>query len=216
MRIGIMCHASFGGSARIGTELAIALARRGHRVHLFTRTPPLGGLHRRHNVVLHTMIPDMTDTLHPSVLHTDWPEGDLRRYLAKIVHVIATEGLDVLHFHYAMPFAFVAQRLRDQLGDATPRLVGTLHGTDVIHFGKDPVIGVQLAEALRSFDVVTAVSSSHAQLAATVFGLDSPPGVIPNFVDLSRFQPPRDRLAEIDFQFFEGLLYSERLDRNKP
>ncbi|MEE8303330.1 MAG: N-acetyl-alpha-D-glucosaminyl L-malate synthase BshA [Candidatus Tectomicrobia bacterium] len=189
MRIGMMCHASFGGSARIGTELAIALARHGHRVHLFTRTAPLWGQDQMHNVVLHTLIRDGSDNLHPATLHTSWSEEELQRYTSQILHVIVTQGLDVLHFHYAVPFAFVAQMIREQLGDATPMLVGTLHGTDVTHFGKEAVLGLQLAEALQSIDVLTAVSARHAQLAATVFSLSSLPQVIANFIDLSRFRP---------------------------
>ena len=143
MRIGMMCHASFGGSARIGIELAIALAGRGHRVHLFTRTTPLVGWDRSNGVVLHTLLPDATDTLHPATLHTDWSDRDLQRYTESILQVIADEHLDVLHFHYAVPFAFVAQNVRRCLGDMAPRLVGTLHGTDVTHFGKDPHGGAE-------------------------------------------------------------------------
>ena len=195
MRIGIMCHASFGGSARVGTELAIALARRGHRVHIFTGTPHLGNWDQVPNVVVHIITPSGEDDIHPATLHTDWSDGDLQRITSRVLRVIATEGLDVLHFHYAVPFAFVAQMLRGVLGEATPLLVGTLHGSDVTHFGKDPVRGPQLAEALRSCDVLTTVSTSHAQLATTVFGLSSPPHVIPNFVDLSRFRPHTEAYA---------------------
>ena len=190
MRIGIMCHASFGGSARIATGLALALARRGHWVHVFSRTTPLGGWDPMPNVVLHTMYPEAAETRHPATLHTNWSEAELRRYAAAIVRIIGTEGLDVLHFHYAVPFAFVAQRLRHQLGEAAPCLIGTLHGTDVTHCGHDAGLGLQVAEALRALDVVTAVSASHAELATTVFGLATPPMVIPNFVDLTRFRPP--------------------------
>lgn len=189
MRIGVMCHASFGGSARIGTELAIALAGRGHRVHIFTGTPHLGSWDQVPNVVVHIIPPSGEDDIHPATLHTDWSNGDLHSLTSRILGVIATEGLDVLHFHYAVPFAFVAQRLRGVLGESTPLLVGTLHGSDVTQFGEDPIRGPQLAEALRSSDLLTTVSTSHAQLAATVFGLSSPPHVIPNFVDLSRFRP---------------------------
>ena len=45
MRIGMMCHASFGGSARIGIELAMALAQREHCIHLVTHTTPYGYCH---------------------------------------------------------------------------------------------------------------------------------------------------------------------------
>ena len=196
MRIGVMCHASFGGSARVGTELAIALARRGHRVHIFTGTPHLGSWDQVPNVVVHIITPNGAGDIHPATLHTDWSDEDMQRFTSRILRVIATEGLDVLHFHYAVPFAFVAQTLRGVLGQSTPLLVGTLHGSDVTHFGEDPVRGPQLAEALRSSDILTTVSTSHAQLAAAVFGLSSPPHVIPNFVDLSRFRPHSD--AQVD------------------
>ena len=189
MRIGMMCHASFGGSARIGIELAIALARRGHRVHLFTRTTPLVGWNRSNGVVLHTLLPDAADTQHPATLHTDWSEGDLQRYTEDILRVIAAEHLDVLHFHYAVPFAFVAQNVRRCLGDMAPRLVGTLHGTDVTHFGKDPAVAPKLAAALRCNDVLTTVSFGHAKLAAAAFNLSSRPRVVSNFIDLARFKP---------------------------
>ena len=41
MRIGVLCHSSLGGSARVGTELALGMAERGHHVHLFARSAPL-------------------------------------------------------------------------------------------------------------------------------------------------------------------------------
>jgi N-acetyl-alpha-D-glucosaminyl L-malate synthase BshA len=190
MRIGMMCHASFGGSGRIGIELALALARHGHRVHLFTRTPPLGGgWGPIPNVELHTLAADGADEPHPSTLHTDWSDQDIQDYISLILGVMDTEGLDALHYHNAVPFAFFAERLQTLLGDAMPRLVGTLHGTDVTAFGKAPDVGPRLTKVLQSSDYLTTVSSRHAELATTGFDLPSPPQVIPNFVDLSRFWP---------------------------
>ena len=40
MRIGIVCYASVGGSGVVATELAHALALRGHRVHLISTEEP--------------------------------------------------------------------------------------------------------------------------------------------------------------------------------
>ena len=189
MHIGIMCHASYGGSARIATGLAIALAGLGHRVHIFTGTGPLANRDRMPDVVVHTITLDGAKGLHPATLHTDWSAEDLQRYTDRILQVINTEGLDVLHFHYAIPFAFVAQSIRDVLGKTMPLVIGTLHGTDVSNFGRDPVIGPRLAQVLKSSDVLTTVSESHAQLATEVFGLAEPPRAIPNFIDLSKFRP---------------------------
>ena len=195
MRIGMMCHASFGGSARIGIELAAALAGRGHQVHLFTRTTPLGCWDRSNGVWLHTLLPDATDTLHPATLHTNWSEHDLQQYTEDVLRVIADERLEVLHFHYAVPFAYVAEKVRGCLGDDAPLLVGTLHGTDVTHSGKDPAVAPKLAAALLCNDVLTTVSGSHARLAMSAFSLPSAPRVVSNFIDLSRFRPSQEEVA---------------------
>ena len=40
MRIGIVCYATVGGSGVVATELAHALARRGHDVHLISAELP--------------------------------------------------------------------------------------------------------------------------------------------------------------------------------
>ena len=200
MRVGMMCHASFGGSARIGIELATALAGRGHQVHLFTRTTPLGCWDRSNRVVLHTLLADASDTLHPATLHTNWSEHELRQYTEKVLRVIADERLDVLHFHYAVPFAYVAERVRSCLGDDAPLLVGTLHGTDVTHCSKDPSVALNLTSALHSNDVLTSVSRSHARLAASVFNLPCVPRVVSNFIDLSRFRPCREEASRFPLE----------------
>jgi len=189
MRIGIICLASFGGSARIATQLAVQLAQRGHRIHLFARTPPFGKQYHAEDVILHTVTTEREADIHPARLYTDWPEGDFEIFLSNILNVIAVEGLDVLHFHYAVPFAYLAAEVKHRLGLAAPWLVVTLHGTDVSEYGRDPIKGYHLAQALNEVDMLSTVSESHASLATDVFGLSTPPVVIPNFVDLSIFRP---------------------------
>ncbi len=189
MRIGIVCLASFGGSARIATQLAVQLAQRGHRIHLFARTPPFGHQNHAEDVILHTVIAEREADIHPARLYTDWSQGDFEIFLSNILDVIAVEGLDVLHFHYAVPFAYLAAEVKHRLGLAAPWLVVTLHGTDVSEYGRDPIKGYHLAQALNEVDLLSTVSESHASLATDVFGLSTPPVVIPNFVDLSIFRP---------------------------
>ena len=53
LAVGIICHAGFGGSARVALDLAEELALRGHRVHLFARAPPLGAAGFAPGVVFH-------------------------------------------------------------------------------------------------------------------------------------------------------------------
>ena len=189
MNIGIMCHSSFGGSARIATELAAELARRGHTVHLFTRTTPFGRWDHVSRVRLHRAVVDGESDIHPALLYTDWSVQECEALVSQILHVIAAEGLDVLHFHYAVPFAFLAEEVKRRLVRAAPVLIGTLHGTDVSNYGHDPAKGHALAAVLRNLDGLTTVSASYAHLASQLFGLSTYPEVIPNFVDLSRFQP---------------------------
>jgi N-acetyl-alpha-D-glucosaminyl L-malate synthase BshA len=186
MRIGIMCHSSYGGSGRIGLELAQELARRGHRVHLFTHTIPSGCLSPEAGVSVHCLDGNGG---HLSRLYLHWTDDELKALTARVLGMIATEGLDLLHFHYALPFALVAANLKSRLQAVAPLLVGTLHGSDVSLYGRHPAWRSRLSHILRSLDGLTTVSFSHARLAAWVFRLSHPPVVIPNFVDLSCFRP---------------------------
>ena len=190
MRIGVVCHSSLGGSARIATDLAFQLARRGHRVHVFAREKPFGGWDHSSGAVLHRVRANGHTRVDPAILCTDWPLAEFHALVSSVVRVVGEEGLDLLHFHYAVPFAFLAREIRNQLGTAAPALVGTLHGTDVTVHGRDPCSGTALGAVLKEVDAVTTVSNGHAQLAADVFRLPAPQ-VIPNFVDLARFGPGR-------------------------
>ncbi len=189
MRIGIMCHSSFGGSALIAIELADQLAKRGHRVHLFTRTTPFSHWDSKNGVTLHTIAPPDRDPVSAADLHVNWSAEEFEAFLSNVLKVAQAEGMDVLHFHYAVPFSFVARAVKRRMGVGAPLLIGTLHGTDVSIHGRHSDTGPKLGNALGHLDALTTVSDSHARLASDVFGLPTPPQVIPNFVDLSRFRP---------------------------
>jgi len=187
LRIGILCHSSFGGSARIATELAVGLAKRGHSVHLFTRTVPFGYWDASSGVNLHIITSRPENNLPSAELHIDWQDKEFEAYLSEVMKIAAS--LDVLHFQYAVPFAYVAAEVKRRLGEASPLLVGTLHGTDVSIHGRDPIRGPQLTQALQSADVLTTVSVNHSNLSAEIFSLTTSPQVIQNFVDLEKFHP---------------------------
>jgi len=114
---------------------------------------------------------------------------EIEAFKTRVLEVAATDKLDVLHFHYAVPFGFVAAEIKQRLRQAAPLLVGTLHGTDVSVYGNDPVKGPKLSQALRHMDLLTTVSANHARLSADVFGLPKQPEVVSNFVDLLKFRP---------------------------
>ena len=189
LNIGMMCHSSLGGSARVATELAAELCRRDHRVHVFSLTVPPGLPRTGKKPVLHRVLTEIDDGDCSPFLYTDWSDVEFDLFLSRLLETIEQEKIDLLHFHYAVPFAALAQEVKRQLGDDSPAIVGTLHGTDVLVYGSDPERGPELSRHLSAIDVVTTVSRPHALLSIDVLGLEEEPLVIPNFVDLERFRP---------------------------
>src|SRR5258706_8774939 len=131
MRIGITCYPTFGGSGVVATELGIALARGGDDVHFISYALPsrLRLLHER--VRFH----EVTVTSYP--LFDPYPPYTLA-LATKMAEVAQYERLDVLHVHYAIPHAISAHLARQILGDAAPKVITTLHGTDITLVGRDP------------------------------------------------------------------------------
>ena len=82
-------------------------------------------------------------------------------------------GLDVLHLHYALPFAACAAALRFRLAGRTPALVATLHGTDVVRPFQGPDERRRLRGDLLALDAVTAVSADLAGRAVRTGALPS-------------------------------------------
>lgn len=189
MNIGILCHSSMGGSVRIALELTKELANRGHRVHLFTQTTPFGYVDNQDGVILHPIVPDHKDRQHPAMLHLDWSTADLHAFVSNLLRVVQEEKLDVLHFHYAIPFAFIAAEIKQKMGQSAPLLAGTFHGSDVSVWGQDSNNVSRFIKILPQMDGLTTVSQSHAELVLGTFGLSFQLEIIPNFVDLSVFKP---------------------------
>jgi len=192
MRVGLLCHSGIGGSVRIATGLASGLSRRGHRVHVLARTPPAFDSLGESGVYLHTLLP-APDRDPPGALEVGWSSDEQAAFRSLVADVARAERLDVLHAHYAVPFAHVAASLVRSLGHDSPVAVATLHGTDVSIHGREPRRRRLLSEDLRVLGAITSVSRHHARLARQVLGLGGLPVVIPNFVDLTRFRPARFR-----------------------
>ncbi|MEN9799774.1 MAG: hypothetical protein RL653_3471 [Pseudomonadota bacterium] len=182
MRIGLTCHANFGGSGVIATELGLALAERGHDVHVVAaHAPPR--LRETPNVTLHVV---------ESPTHPLFPHGEYALALAsKLAEVCRAHALEVLHVHYAIPLATSALLACELLGKDAPRLVTTVHGTDVLTLGQDAAFKPLVRQALLRSDLVTAPSRFLARAAARDFALgDKAVEVVSNFVDTRRFVPP--------------------------
>jgi N-acetyl-alpha-D-glucosaminyl L-malate synthase BshA len=190
LHIGVVCYPTFGGSGVIATEVGAALARRGHRVHVISYDVPARFEAHAANLFFHAV--DVRD-------YPLFPQPQYAIALAsRLVDVARWERLDLLHVHYAVPHATSAWLACQVLGaGAAPRVVTTLHGTDITLVGSDPsYLPVTRFSILRS-DLVTAPSEFLRD--ASRARLDLPPEhpieVIPNFVDTDRYAPAptRDR-----------------------
>lgn len=181
LSIGIVCYPSLGGSGVVAAELANGLARRGHRVQIIASAPPGRALAESERLRFRRVaVPE-----HPVFQH---PPYELA-VAGAILDAAAAEPLDVLHVHYAVPHAASALLARRALGAAAPRLVVTLHGSDVHGLGLTHGIAAANRAAVATADRVTVPSAFLREQAFEHLRLDVE--VIPNFVDTVAFCPPR-------------------------
>ena len=84
-----------------------------------------------------------------------------------IVQVSKAERLDIVHAHYAIPHATAAYLARQVLastpGASVPRIITTLHGTDITLLGVDPSYSEIVRFGIEESDGITAVSESLKQ-----------------------------------------------------
>ncbi len=185
LRIGITCYPTFGGSGVVAAEVGQELARRGHRVHFICQDLPARLDAEAENVFFHSAQP------REYPLFQDQPYA--LALASRMVEVTEYEGLDLLHVHYAVPLATSAYLARKILGARAPRLVTTLHGTDITIVGNDASYLPITRFSIEQSDAVTAPSHYLAEATRHEIGIERPIEVIPNFVDTGRFVPDRSR-----------------------
>jgi L-malate glycosyltransferase len=183
-RVGILCHPTCGGSVRVACDMANAYSRAGVESIFFGEEFPyfLRDRDTRSSDVNH-------GGASQNVLNWHWPANKIQNLAMNVAEQVRNRGLDVLHFHYAAPFAHVTRVVKNCLKSETPVIVGTLHGTDITRYKTLPSARGKLARALGAVDRLTTVSHSYSRLAGSVFNLKQSPIVIPNPVDLGRFHP---------------------------
>jgi N-acetyl-alpha-D-glucosaminyl L-malate synthase BshA len=177
MNIGMVCYASVGGSGIVATELGKALARRGHQVHFISTETPFRLGEFQAGLAFHQVV---TPT-YPLFREPQY----LLSLANRIVQVARDFNLDVIHAHYAVPHATAAFLSRQVLaaGGSAPRVVTTLHGTDITLVGSDPSYSQIVAFSIEQSDRVTAVSESLRQATIAELGVTRDIAVIPNFLD---------------------------------
>jgi N-acetyl-alpha-D-glucosaminyl L-malate synthase BshA len=179
MNIGIVCYASIGGSGIIATELGKVLAARGHRVHILSRDMPARFGEYQPGLFFHRV---------ETPAYPLFREPQYILSLAnKIVQVSRDEELEIVHAHYAIPHATAGYLARQILAaghrSCVPKVITTLHGTDITLLGGDRSYSETVAFCIEQSDGVTAVSESLRADTYRELGVQHDIRVIPNFLD---------------------------------
>lgn len=183
MRIGIACYPTHGGSGVVASELALGLARRGHEIHIISYSTPfrLGAFHE--NLFIH----EVEAASYPLFQHPPFALA----LATKMVDVAREYRLDLIHSHYAIPFAASAYLARQILAPTRLKTVTTLHGTDITLVGLDKSFFSVCQFAMEQSDGLTAVSEYLRTKTVQEFGIRREIRVIYNWVDTDRYRPGR-------------------------
>jgi N-acetyl-alpha-D-glucosaminyl L-malate synthase BshA len=179
VNVAIVCYASVGGSGIVATELAKSLADRGHQVHVVSSDPPfrLGEFHA--GLMFHRV----ATPAYPLFREPQY----LLSLANRLVQLSREFRFDVVHAHYAIPHATVAYLARQILASAdgghVPKIITTLHGTDITLLGSDTSYSETVAFSIDQSDGVTAVSNSLKSETYRVLPVRRDIQVIPNFLD---------------------------------
>lgn len=179
MNIAIVCYPTFGGSGVVATELGLALGKRGHNIHFITYNLPV-----------------RLEALNDSKIYfheVNVPDYPLFKYQpyelalsSRLVDVIKSNKIDLLHVHYAIPHAYAAYMAKKMLFDIGIEIpiVTTLHGTDITLVGSHPFYRPAVTFSINHSDRVTAVSKSLKDDTLNLFDIKKKIDVIPNFIDI--------------------------------
>ena len=182
LKIGIVCHPTYGGSGVVATELGVALSNLNHEVHFISYDQPFRLDIFSDNIYYH----EVTIPEYPLFEYTPY-ELNLT---SKLVDVALHEGLDILHVHYAIPHASAAvnaKRILETYGINMP-IITTLHGTDITLLGKDKSFKPVIEYAINMSDIVTVVSEDLKRETLQYFNIKKDVLTIPNFIDLNLYK----------------------------
>ena len=107
----------------MASELAIGLAKKGHEIHVVSYAPPFR-LHSFHpNVFFH----EVGIASYPLFKYPPYALG----LATKLVELVETYDLELIHAHYAVPHAASAYLAKQILDSEAIKVITTLHGTDI-------------------------------------------------------------------------------------
>ena len=191
MRVGMVCYASLGGSGVVATELARALAGRGHDVHSISSERPF----RWQEGVPRPDVPRRHRPVVPAVSRAAVPAGARQHHRARLRRAASRHRPCPLR--RAARDRGVSRRVRCLRGSTRQRTAADRdHAARHRHHARRqrhaPTRASWRFQSSRS-DVVTAVSQSLKADTVASLGIRHPIEVIPNFLDCERLSPARRR-----------------------
>ena len=191
LKIGIVCYPSIGGSGIVATNLGIELARLGHQVHFISYDEPflLRATHK--NIFFHKVSINEYNLF-------KYPDYTLP-LAVKIEQVQKKYKLNILHVHYAVPHAtaaLMARRIMRQNNTPLPKIVTTLHGTDITLLARDKSLFDIIKYSIERSHGVTAVSKSLRKETIKILKPNHPIEVIYNFYTPKHFTKSRAEIRK--------------------
>ncbi len=181
MNIGITCYPVAGGSGIVATELGRKLATRGHQVHFISYALPFRFDEFQQNLFFH----GVETTAYPLFKHPPYTLA----LATRMAEVCCQYQLDILHVHYAIPHATCAFLAKQMVTCRLPKIITTLHGTDITLVGSDPSYYDITKFSINASDGITAVSQYLADETVREFKIEKEIRVVHNFFDGDRFNP---------------------------
>jgi len=179
MKIGITCYPTYGGSGIVASELGKELSDRGHDIHFICYEMPI----RLHNAPISGFFHQVNVLAYPLFSYPPY----CLALAAKMAEVANYEKLDILHVHYAIPHAVSAQLARQLCDEPRPKVITTLHGTDITLIGSDSSFLPVTRFGIQKSDGVTAVSDYLKERTQEIVGGTKSIDVIYNFINTENF-----------------------------
>lgn len=182
LNIGIVCYPTYGGSGVVATELGKELAKKGHSVHFISYDQPARLDAFTNNVFYH----EVSTSKYPLFKYAPYETA----LTGKIIDIVKFHNLDLLHVHYAIPHAAAAVYAKLILKQERIYIpvITTLHGTDITLIGKDAAYEPVVSFSINQSDGVTTVSQALKKETFDHFKIYNDIEVIPNFIDLKKYQ----------------------------
>lgn len=180
MKIGIVCYPTYGGSGVVASELGIAMAERGHEVHVFSYQMPFRLQFKSTKITFHKVA--ISD--YPLFKYPPYTESLANELAEKIVEF----DLDIIHNHYAIPHGTSAFLAKNMLRDHKVKIITTLHGTDITLVGKEKSFFRITKFIIESTDGLTSVSEWLKNETYANFNIKKEIEVIPNFIDQEEYK----------------------------